>query len=208
MFTRGGIYIRNFTDDAPAGGGGDNANDAEPKFPANTPVKDMTPDQQAAYHQHQARKHENRVKAFGDYTPEKIKQLEQERDALKQGSQTDADNAIEAAREEGRAEVRNVLNKERATTALEKALDGRVPRASALLGLDVSKFIVNGNVDSDAVKAWVEDNSEEAPTGTPARRNPDLGQGKRGSAGDSKKSVAAGRDLFAERHKRKTSTTS
>ena len=119
MFTRGGIYIRNFTDDAPTGGdGGGNANGEEPKFPANTPVKDMTPDQQAAYHQHQARKHENRVKAFGEYTPEKIKQLEQERDALRQGSQSDADKAIEAAREEGRTEVRSILNKERATTAL------------------------------------------------------------------------------------------
>jgi hypothetical protein len=184
-------------------GGGD---DSAPKFPANTPVKDMTPEQQVAYWQDKARKHEDRVKAFGDYTPDKVKALETEYSNLKTSGQSDADKAIEAAREEGRNEVRATLNRERATNSLEKALQGRVPNAGALLGLDVNKFIVNGQVDADAVKAWVEDHSEEAPTG--ARKPADLGQGRRGS-GDAgaAKTVSAGRDLFAERQKKKTTTS-
>lgn len=186
------------------GGGDDGATDENaPKFPANTPVKDMTPEQQAAYHLHQSRKHENRAKAFGEWTPEKINALVQERDQLKTSGQSDADKAIEAAREEGRAEVRSQLVRVNATHALEKALTGRVPEASALLGLDVTKFIVNGQVDDAAVKAWVEDHSEEAPKGQ-QKKNPDFGQGNRGDAGGSGKSVAAGRDLYAERHKKPT----
>lgn len=203
MFTGMRPFIRTFTDDAPAGGG---ENKDERGYPADTPVKDMTPDQKAAYHEYHARKHENRVKAYGDWTPDKIRALEQERDALKNGSQSDADKAIEAAREEGRNELRSVLNKERATVALEKALQGRVPAPAALLGLDVNKFIVNGNLDTDAVKAWVEDNSDEAPTA--AKKAPDLGQGRRGTTATGQKSVAAGRDLYADRHKKKTNTTS
>lgn len=152
------------------GGGGDLG------FPANTPVKDMTAEQQAAYNLHQSRRWENRAKSFGDWTPEKIQALQDENQTLKTSHQTDADKAVDAAREEGRNEIRAELNRERATTALEKALAGRVPDAGALLGLDVTKFITEGKVDTAAVKAWVDDNSE--PT-TAQRRNPDMGQGRR-----------------------------
>lgn len=176
MYTRGGILIRNpflrfFTDDT-GGGGGDEA-----KFPANTPVKEMTPEQQAAYWQYQSRKHESRVKGFGEWTPDKITALQTENQTLKTSQQSDADKAIDAAKEEGRNEVRAELHKERATTALEKALDGRVPNASALLGLDVTKFIVDGKVDNAAVKAWVDDNSTAG-----GKKNPDLGAGRRDQA--------------------------
>lgn len=217
MFTRGWAFNRppflmldtDGTDNGGGGGGSGDDNANAPKFPANTPVKDMKPEEQAAYWQHQARKHEDRVKAFGDYTPDKIRSLETENTTLKTATQTDADKAIEAAREEGRNEVRATLNRERATTALEKALQGRVPSAGALLGLDVSRFITDGKVDDAAVKAWVDDNSEEAPSGGTGRRPaPDNGQGRRGSGeSGAPKSVAAGRDLFAERHKSKTTTT-
>jgi hypothetical protein len=214
MYTRGGIFIRSpflrfFTDDGTAGGaGGQEVQNQEPAFPANTPVKDMTPEQQVGYWQDKARKHENRNKALGDWTPEKIKALQDERDALRSQGQTDTEKELEKAREEGRTEVRSVLNRERATSALEKALQGRAPDAGALLSLDVNTFIVDGKVDDAAVKAWVDDHSEEAPKGNQQqRRNPDNGQGNRGNAGGSGKSVAAGRDLFADRRKKSTTTS-
>lgn len=199
-------FLRYLEGEQGGGDGGEGQNN-EPAFPANTPVKDMSPEQQAAYHLHQARKHENRVKAFGDWTPEKIRALEQEAANLRSSTQSDADKAIEAAREEGRNEVRAVLNRERATTALEKALHGRVPNATALLGLDLNKFIAAGKVDEDAIEAWADDNSEEAPTGAPRRNTPDMGQGNRGTGTGSAKSVAAGRDLYAERHKSNSTTS-
>jgi len=200
-------------------GGGDNGNDGgeqrtdkspdsnSPLFPANTAREDMTPDQQIAYDRWKGRKWEERAKAFGDWTPDKIKALEKERDDLRNRGLSDADKALEDAREEGRNEVRTVLNRERAKSALDKALVGRVPNASALLDLDITKFVVNGNVDTDAVKAWVEDHSEESAGGG-KRPNPDTGQGRRGSGNqETAKTVSAGRDLFAERHKKKTTTT-
>lgn len=202
-------FLRYVEGEQGGGDGGDNGGgEQQPAFPANTPVKDMTPEQQAAYWQDKARKHENRVKAFGDLTPEKIRALEQERDQLRSKSQTDSDKEKETLREEGRAEIRAELNRERATNALEKALQGRVPDAAALLGLDITTFVVNGKVDTDAVTAWVEDHSQEASGESKQKRNPDNGQGRRGSgAGETAKTVSAGRDLFAERHKKKTTTT-
>lgn len=194
-------------DNGTGGAGGTNGAEQQPAFPANTPVKDMKPEEQAAYWQHQSRKHEGRAKAFGDLTPDQVKALQTENANLKNATQTDADKAIEAAREEGRNEVRAVLNRERAKTALDRALVGRVPDASALLDLDITKFVVNGKVDTDAVKAWVEDHSEESAGGG-KRPNPDTGQGRRGSGNqETAKTVSAGRDLFAERHKKKTTTT-
>ena len=192
MFTRTtrSLFLRTFDGDgAGAAGGG-----SDPGFPANTPVKDMTAEQQAAYNLHQSRKWENRAKAFGDWTPEKIQAIQDENQTLKTSQQTDADRAVDAAREEGRAEVRAELNRERATNALEKALTGRAPHASALLGLDVTRFIVNGEVDTAAVTAWVADNSDE-PSGQ--KKNIDLGAGRRQqvqeAAGDRGRSEAARR---------------
>jgi len=60
------MFLRFVTDeDEP--GGGDPKVDEKPKnddlgFPANTPVKEMTPEQQAAYWKDKARKHEKRAK--------------------------------------------------------------------------------------------------------------------------------------------------
>lgn len=210
-FTRPPFLMLDGNDDDKGGGGGDGKNEdkkSDTGYPPNTPVDDMSPEQQAAYWKAQSRKHENRGKALGDWSPDKIAALVKERDDLKKQSLSDDDKAKDALREEGRAEVRAELYKERATSALQRELQGRVPNAAALLGLDISKFIVDGKVDEAALKAWVEDNSEEA-SGDGKKKNPDQGQGRRGS-GDSgaSKSVAAGRDLYAERHKKKSTTTS
>src|SRR3546814_1652596 len=117
MFIRGNFrppHLRFFTDDAPGGGaGGEEAKPSDtPKFPADTPVKDMTAEQQAAYWQDKARKHEDRVKKYGDVTPEKLAQLQREHAELVSKGQTAEEQAVEAAREEGRKEILAVLNKE------------------------------------------------------------------------------------------------
>lgn len=208
MLTHGGILIRNprivSVTDGENEGGGDGKNDDgknEPAFPANTPVKDMTPEQQAAYNLHQARKHEDRVKAFGDWTPEKIAQLQQERDDLKTKTQSAEQNAIDEATEKGRAEVRAILAAERVKNTLATELIGRVPDANALLDLDRSKFIKGDGADVDAIKAWVADNSTEA-TASSGKKVVDLGQGRRGGT-EAQKGVGAGADLFAGTRKSK-----
>lgn len=187
MFTRGctfrSPYLRFFFDGDAGGAGGGGGGDGlgaenAPKFPANTPVKDMKPEEQAAYWQDKARKHEDRVRKYGDMTPEKIAELRQERDDLLTKGQTAEEKAVEEAKEAGRAEIRQELAKERLKSALKDALSGRVPDAGALLELDRSTLVKkDGTVDSEALKTWVEANSTEA--GKPGKKAPDLGGGRR-----------------------------
>lgn len=203
MLTRGGIWIRNprlrFLEDPDPDAGGGDENKGDPAFPANTPVKDMTPEQQAAYNLHQARKHEARVKAFGDWTPEKIEALQNEANTLRTKSQTTEEKAIEDAKEAGRAEIRSVLASERVKNALAKALEGRIPDAGALLDVDRSKFVKGDQADVEAINAWVADNSTE--TTTTKKTATDLGQGRRGTATPAK-GVGAGADLFTGTRKK------
>ncbi|UAJ78321.1 hypothetical protein IT072_13740 [Leifsonia sp. ZF2019] len=211
MFTRGGIFIRNprlrfVSDDGESSGGGDEGDKGgaggETGFPANTPVKDMTPEQQAAYHLHQSRKHEGRVKAFGDWTPEKIAKLEKDNADLRTKTQSAEQNALDAAKEEGRSEIRAILAAERVKNALATALNGRIPDANALLELDRSRFIKDDAADTDAIAAWVQEHSTEASSGAQKKGGPDLGQGKRGQ-NQPAKGVGAGADLFAGTRKSK-----
>ncbi len=186
-------------------GDGEGAHDdpkpEEPKFPANTPVKDMKPEEQAAYWQDKARKHEDRVKAYGDVTPEKLAQLQKEAETLRKKTLTPDEKVIDDAKEAGRAEIRAVLATERVKNALEKALAGRVPDASALLDLDRSKFVKGDGADLDAIKAWVDEHSTEQPQKKGA---PDLGQGRERGNTTADKGVGAGADLFSSKHNKTT----
>lgn len=178
MRTHGGIFIRSprlmFNTDLEASGGG--ADNQEPKFPANTPVKDMTPEQQAAYWQDKARKHEDRVKAFGDITPEKLVELQQEAEELRRKTQTAEETALADATEAGRAEIRGQLAVERVTTALERATQGRIIDPAAAFALDKATFITGDKADTAAITAWVEANSVAAET--PKVPFPNLFQGQ------------------------------
>jgi hypothetical protein len=183
----------------------DKSKDSERGWPANTPVKDMTLEQQNAYHAFHARKHEERVKAYGDVTPEQLAEIIKERDELKTKTQTDDEKAIEAAKAEGAAPFKAALAEERVKNALERALVGRTVEPSKLLELDRSKFVKDDKADTDAIAAWVEENTSEAAAGGGAggKKAVDLGQGKRGTA-TPEKGVSAGRDLFASTRKTPT----
>jgi hypothetical protein len=180
-----------FVTDEEEGGGND-----QPAFPANTPVKEMSPEQQAAYWQDKARKHEDRVKAFGDYTPDAINALVQEREALRTASQTDQEKAVNEAREAGRSEVRALLAAERVQNTLERALTGRNPDVTALLNLDRSAFIKGDTADTDAITAWVQEHSTES--NGPGKGHVDLGQGRDRGTDAPIKGVHAGRSLFTD----------
>jgi hypothetical protein len=166
-----------------------------PAFPSNTPVKDMQPSEQAAYYKHQARKHEDRVKAYGDITPEKLAELTRERDELRKSNQSESERAIEEAKESGRAEVRQLLAQERVRTALASALSGRVPDADALLDLDRSVFVKGDKADTDAIKTWVEKHSTEIKATKGAGFVPSQGarDGSVAVAGDQGRAEAARR---------------
>jgi hypothetical protein len=160
-------------------GGGDTPPEpvVEPKFPANTPVKDMTPEQQAAFHENKARRLEDKLKAFNGLTPEEVANLQTELATARAAGQSAEEKALDEAREAGRSEVRSVLATERVKTALERATQGRIVDPAAAFALDKTQFIKGEWADADAIKAWVEANST-VPTSAPPPF-PNLFQGPR-----------------------------
>lgn len=168
-------------------------------FPAKTPVKDMTADQQAEYWRHKARKHEGRAQKYADY-----EQVVAERDQLKAATQTDAEKALEQAKAEAKTEARAEALREHlprhVTAEFKVAAAGRIPSdklATILAPLDLTKFLTadGGEVDTDKVQQYVDG---LAPAGG---KWPDMGQGHHKPGKTS--GVGAGRDLYGDRHKKK-----
>lgn len=114
-----------------------------------------------------SRKNEQQAKANA--------QAAKELEALKKESLTDQERLIESTREETRLAVRLEYASKLVDAELKSALNGRVLEGNAILSFDKSQFIdSSGDIDSEAVKAWV-----EAHTKSPDIPTPDLGQGIR-----------------------------
>lgn len=108
-----------------------------------------------------------------------------------------AGDAVEAAREEGRAEVRAVLAAERVSNALTAALTGRALSPNALLDFDKSRFVKGDGADVEAITEWVNANSTEVKATSEVV--PHSGRREPGRKGGS---VSSGRDLYRDRHKK------
>lgn len=197
-----------FNEDPPAGdpqvtGGGTPPADGSKGegFPPETPLTEMTVEQREAYWKHQARKHEDRVKALGDVDSLKAKAAKF--DELEAAKLTPSEKAIEEARAEERAKVLAEQTKtvaDRLVAAEFKvALAGRKKpeEVTALLEpLDLTKFLTSdGEVDADKVKTYA---AGLAPAG---RQWPDTGQGNRGNS-QKTTGVNAGKSLFEDRNKK------
>lgn len=146
-------------------------------FPAETPVKDMTIDQQAAYWKHQSRKHEERSKAFGDLTPEVLAALREkadQHDALERELMSDKDKAIASARDDATAETTAKFAEKLVKAEFKSASAGRLDadRLNNILApLDLTRFLdKNGDVDEAKVAAYVDSVAPKAAG--PAQRGP------------------------------------
>lgn len=79
----------------------------EKGFPSETPVADMTAEQQAAYHRFHSRKHEDRAKAYeGGLTAVEAKALQDRIDAFEAEKLTDQERAVAQAVAEAKAEAK------------------------------------------------------------------------------------------------------
>lgn len=115
-----------------------------------------------------SRKNEQQAKA----NAQAAKELEN----LKRESLSDQERLIEATRDETRHAVRLEFAGRLVEAELKSALNGRVLDGNAILGFDKSTFIdENGDIDTDAITAWVEAHTKSAEPVMP-----DLGQGLRG----------------------------
>lgn len=134
------------------------AADAANGFPSDTPIEQMTADQQVAYWKHKARKHENENKSKADY--DQLKADSDELAKLKLASASDQDKAVaeaaEKARREGEAIGADRYLKE-AVKARFQALTGKSDEeVEAAFGhVDAGSFRDDkGEIDLEALKTF------------------------------------------------------
>lgn len=171
-------------------------------YPENTPVADMTVEQQAAYWKAHARKHEDRLKAI-DVTPEELARLREadaEMQRLADASRTDMER-IEAR---ATAAEQKVAAIEPELLRLQAAVKAALPAEVASKLIAGARRIVGSTAEEYEADAADYFGSAPIQWGPPAPAAPPaLDQGAR-QTGKQQPSVAAGRDLWAERHGTKT----
>jgi hypothetical protein len=114
-----------------------------------------------------SRKHEERAKANADAA--------KELDELKRSMLSDQEKAIEAVKIETRQQTMAEFAAKLVDAKLQVHLNGKALKADSVLSFNKSAFITEtGDVDEDAIQAWVESNSQ-----TIEPSYPDLGQGER-----------------------------
>jgi hypothetical protein len=105
-----------------------------------------------------------------------VKDLEQ----LKRTQLTDQERLVESAKDETRLAVRVEFAGKIVDAEFKSSLAGRSLDGSALLDFDKGSFITDsGEVDSEAITAWVDAHSTKT-----ALTSPDMGQGTRGANSD------------------------
>lgn len=148
---------------------------------------------------------EDEAAKFKDYNDLKAKADQFDAAQAKQGEPKTANEKTQKELEDLRKQLddvkaqgdqdRQALIAERTQSALNKALEGRTLKPSALTA-DRSSFVKDGKVDADAIKEWAEEHSTENPV--EKKRIP--GQGERN--GDVT-GLEAGRAAYERRHPQK-----
>lgn len=148
-----------------------------------------------------SRKHEEQAKANA--------QAHKDLEELRKQNLTESERAVSDARDqglkEGRSESRQVIARFAVDAAAAKA--GRSVSDAVLARLNLADLVGDDNrVDEAAVQELVAGFAPATPGAPPPdeRRNVATGQGTRSSSKDRGGSVANGRELYAERHQKKT----
>lgn len=167
--------------------GGTDTGKADKGFPANTPVTEMTAEQQAAYWRDKSQLHEGRnkdlLKITGGKYGEDLQADLSELGTLRDKTRTDSERELEAAKNAAKAEVRQDLGTDSARMAFEFAL-GHDPenndQSDLIETLDLTKVLTDdGKVDTAKVRAVV---AKIAPTGKGkggTAQDADYGAGRR-----------------------------
>ena len=181
---------------APAPGG-------DAGYPRDTPLSEMTTEQQAAYWKAKARKHEATWQSVIDknLTPEQVLAMQERLAEAERAALTDHERAVADARQEGRAEGVRESATATAKSLLRLALrsaqkdisDDELDRFVALT--NVSALVTeDGGVDEDMVLEAVKYRTAgRAEPGSSA----DMGQGRRGEAA-APSGISAGAAIYQQ----------
>ena len=124
-------------------------------FPANTPIKDMTVDQQVAYWKHHDRRKGDTLKSYGGITPEQAKQYQQQVQEFERGQMTPAEQALAAARDEATTAANQaaagVWAPEVAKAVVGQFISDQAQRDAVLAGINPMAFMKDGKFDTDAL---------------------------------------------------------
>jgi hypothetical protein len=128
-------------------------------FPENTPVKDMTVDQQAAYYKWQNRQTDNKLGAFKGVTPEQVQTMAQELETLRAKDMTASEKAVKdaekAARAAADADWRPKLQTAQLRSIASEVLKGEQLTAW-LSGVNPAAFAnEHGDIDQEKVTGYL-----------------------------------------------------
>ena len=149
--------------DAGAGTGGDSGDNGSSDkgkdlgFPANTPVAEMTAEQQAAYYRHQQQKWQGRFKNLvGDRSFDEAKADLEAFAEYKKSQQTPAEQQLEQRYAQGKADAIAEANTRAATAILRATLASQELPQDEIDGivepLDLTKFFTEDGSDVDIDK--------------------------------------------------------
>jgi hypothetical protein len=169
-------------------------------FPADTPLTEMTAEQQVAYWKHKARAHENTVKARADYDDLKAQAAEAKK--LRKERESETEKLIREAGEQATAAARAEVAPRLVMAEFRAAAAGRIDadRLAALTeDIDLARFLAgDGSVDLTRIAAKVEAWAPAAEQRKPAPK-PDPTQGARNTKTTG---TDVGREMFAARRKK------
>lgn len=184
-----------------------------PPFPANTPLLEMTAEQQAAYWKHHARKHEGRAEELltvtGGKTAEQIKKDAEELETLRAKGRTEQENAVVEAARKASTDTAATYGEKAAKAVFTLALshvEDAAEKAEILSAIDMKSVIKeDGEIDTDKVQRLVKRFAPQADTaGDSKSRERNFGGGPRSNGGNQSSGVSAGRAAYQERHGKKS----
>jgi hypothetical protein len=163
------------------------AQPTDPGYPANTPIAEMSPPQQAAYWRDKAQKHEKAWRGVVDknLTPDQVLQMQQRLSDIERQSLSEQERAIADVRESALAEGRAAALQETNSTTVKALLEGALRMqgrtdeqvADTIRFLNLGAFVTNGVPDTAAILTYAGTPAPGPGTG----RAPDFGAGHRGS---------------------------
>ena len=125
-------------------------------FPENTPIADMTAEQQVAYWKHHDRRKSDLLKQYGGITPEQARQYQQAAEDVRRENLQPSERALEDARTQAQAAARAAAAAELAPVVAEaivgQFVTDETQRTAVLSVLKPEQFVTDtGGFDKDAL---------------------------------------------------------